>query len=92
MYIYVYICIYIYIYTVHTLQVHISTSGIVTLQDEVVIPLAHGKCIVLNGKFVFDLHDFFRNVTLAQNENYLYTVWLDFVIKSIFSIVKVCSF
>jgi hypothetical protein len=34
-----------------------STSGTVTIQDEVVSPLAHKEYIILNGKFVFDLLD-----------------------------------
>jgi len=40
------------------------------MQDEAVNPLIPKKYMVLNGKFVFNLHDFdicefFKNITLA---------------------------
>jgi len=42
-----------------------ATSGIVTMQDEVVKPLSPRKYSVLNEEFVFDMHDIFRDVTLV---------------------------
>jgi hypothetical protein len=42
-----------------------ATSGIVTMQDEVVKPLTPRKYSVLNGKFVFDMYDVFGDITLV---------------------------
>jgi len=36
-----------------------------TIKDEVVNSLTPRKYTLFNGKFVFDLCDFFRNITLA---------------------------
>ena len=45
----------------YAVQVRMSTSG----KDEVVIPLTSRKYTVLNGNFVLDLCDSFRNITLV---------------------------
>ena len=43
-----------------------STSGVViTTQDEAVNPITPRKYNSLNGNYVFDLHDVFRNVSLV---------------------------
>ena len=63
-------------YTCSTYILYWSACTIVlqayTTQEEGVNSLTHRKCIVLNGNFVLDFYDTFRNITQAQNEACLY--------------------
>jgi hypothetical protein len=70
-------CAEMYMYCRYSTYVHYqSVSPLVvqsyTIQDEAVNPLTPRKCTDLNGNFVFDLQDFFRNIILESNENCLY--------------------